>query len=67
MVDFLALTSSDQLLFILKLYISFYKTTYLNKELNCTEPFPSVRERIEFKTCGAAIFHLPASFLKAYF
>ncbi len=40
----LVLTSSDQLLFILELYFSFfYKTTYLNEEVNCTKPFPLVR------------------------
>ncbi len=37
----LVLTSSDQLLLILKMYIFlFYKTTYLNKKFNCTEPSP---------------------------
>jgi len=43
-VHLLVLTSLDQLLFTLKLYFSFYKTTYLNEEVNRTEPsFPSVR------------------------
>jgi len=32
------LTSSDQLLFTLKLYF-FYKTTYLNEEVNVGGPF----------------------------
>ena len=38
----LLVTSLDQLLFILKLLFALYKTTYLNKEVNCTEPSPSV-------------------------
>jgi hypothetical protein len=43
MVDLLVLTSSDRLLFLLKLYYYFfYKTTYLIKEVNCTKPSPSV-------------------------
>jgi hypothetical protein len=39
MVDLLVLTSSDQLLSILKtsFFFLFYKTTYLN-EVNCAEP-----------------------------
>jgi hypothetical protein len=37
------LTSLDQLLFILKIIFTFFhKTSYLNEELNCTEPFLSV-------------------------
>ncbi len=43
-VDLLLLTSSDRLLTILNLYFSiFYRTTFLNKEVNRTEPSPSVR------------------------
>jgi len=43
MVDILVLTSLDLLLCILKLYIFFFcKTIYLNGEVNCTEPSPSV-------------------------
>ncbi len=42
-VDLLVPTSSDQLLFVLKLYFSFFKTTYLNEDVLCNEPFPSVR------------------------
>jgi hypothetical protein len=43
-VDLLVLTSLDHLLFIVKLYFFlFYKTTYLNEEVNRTEPSPSVR------------------------
>jgi len=43
-VDLHELTSLDQLLFKLKLYISFfYKTTYLNEEVNRTKPSPAVR------------------------
>ncbi len=38
MVDLLVLTGFDQLLFKLKLNFLFYKTTYLNEEVNCTEP-----------------------------
>jgi hypothetical protein len=39
-VELLVLTISDLLLFILK-YLD-YKTNYLNEEVYCTEPFPSV-------------------------
>jgi hypothetical protein len=43
-VDLLVLTSLDEVLFNLKLYFPFFtKTTYLNEEVNCTDPFPSVR------------------------
>jgi hypothetical protein len=43
-VDLLVLTSSEKLLFILNLYFFlFYETSYLNKEVNRTEPCPSVR------------------------
>jgi hypothetical protein len=35
--------SSDQLLFIMKIVVSFfYKTRYVIEEVNCTEPFPLV-------------------------
>jgi len=37
MVDFLVITRSIQPIFILKVF--FYKTTYLNEEVNCTERF----------------------------
>ncbi len=41
--DLLVLTSLDPLLSILKtLFTFFYKTCYLNEEVNCTEPLPSV-------------------------
>jgi hypothetical protein len=44
MVYLLVKTILDQMLLILKIiYFSFYKTSYLNEEMNCTEPFPSVR------------------------
>jgi hypothetical protein len=43
-VNLLVLASLDQLVFILKFLITFfYKTSYLNEEVNCTEPSPSVR------------------------
>jgi hypothetical protein len=43
-VDLIVLTSLDQLLFILKLYFSiFAKKTYLNEEVNRTEPSNLVR------------------------
>ncbi len=43
-VVLLALTSSVQLLLIMKnIIFLFYKTCYLNEDTNCTEPFPSVR------------------------
>ncbi len=38
-VDLLALTSLDLLLFI---FFIFYKTTYLNEEVNGSEPSPSI-------------------------
>jgi hypothetical protein len=31
-----------QLLFILKILLTFYKISYLNEEINCTGPSPSV-------------------------
>ncbi len=38
-IDFHVLTSLDQLLFILKILITyFYKTNNLNEEVNCTKP-----------------------------
>jgi hypothetical protein len=40
MVDLLILASLDQPLF--KIIDLFYKTNYLNKEVNCTNPSPSV-------------------------
>jgi hypothetical protein len=43
MVDLLVLISSDQRLLYNRNYVSFYKTGYLIKEVNCTEPSPSVR------------------------
>ncbi len=42
MVD-LVQTSSDKLLFILKLYFFIFTKQYLNEEVNCTEPSPSVK------------------------
>ncbi len=43
-VDLLSLSSSDQLLFMLKRCFSFsYKTTNLNLEVKCTNPSPSIR------------------------
>jgi hypothetical protein len=43
-VDLLVLTSSEQLLFVLKLHFSFFaKQPMPNEEVNCTEPFLSVR------------------------
>ncbi len=42
-LTFLLLTSLDQLTFIFKiLFFHFYKTSYLNEEVNSTEPSPSV-------------------------
>jgi hypothetical protein len=41
-VDLLVLNSSDQLLFALKLYFSFYKTTILIRRSTVPEPSPSV-------------------------
>ncbi len=40
-VDLLVLTRFDQLLFILKMLYTFYKTSCLNEEVNCTESSPS--------------------------
>ncbi len=39
----LKIASSYQLLFSLKYLFSSYKTSYLNEEVNCTEPSPEVR------------------------
>ncbi len=41
-VGFLELTSLDQLLLILATSFTFYRTSHINKEVNCTEPSPSV-------------------------
>jgi len=43
MVDLLVQTSSDHLILILKLYLSFYKTVQHNEEVSGTEPSPSGR------------------------
>ncbi len=40
-VDHLAQTSLDQLLLIMQILITVYKTSYLNEETNCTDPSPS--------------------------
>jgi hypothetical protein len=40
-VDLLVLTSLDQLLFW-KYFSPYYKTSYLNEEVDCTEPSPSL-------------------------
>ncbi len=42
-VDLLVLTSLDKLLFKLKLIFPFFKTTYLNEEVNFTESSTPVR------------------------
>ncbi len=36
-IDLLVLTSLDQLLLILKTFLLFSKTSYINEEVNCTE------------------------------
>jgi hypothetical protein len=41
-VDLLVLTSLDQLLLILETLFTFNNTSYLNEEVNCTKPSPSV-------------------------
>jgi hypothetical protein len=41
-VDLLVLTILDQLLLIYYHYLPFYKITYLNEEVSCTEPSPLV-------------------------
>ncbi len=42
-ITLLPLISLDQLIFKAKmLFTFFYKTSYLNEEVNCTEPFPLV-------------------------
>jgi hypothetical protein len=41
-IHLLAQTSLDQLRLILKTFFTFYKTSYLNEEVNRTEPSPSV-------------------------
>ncbi len=40
-VNLLVLTSLNQLLFIIKILFTFHKTSYLNEEVNFTEPSPS--------------------------
>jgi len=42
-VVLLSLISFDQLLLIMQHYFHFYKTRYLNEEVNRTEPYPSIR------------------------
>jgi len=50
-LDLLVLTCLDQLLLIMKiLFFSFYKTNYLNEEVNCTYLPPSVR--VPWAECG---------------
>jgi hypothetical protein len=39
-VDLLVLTSLDQLIYIIKILFTFFKTSYLGEEVNCTEPRP---------------------------
>jgi hypothetical protein len=39
MIDLLVLTCLDQLLLIIQTLFTFYNTSYLNEEVNCTEPF----------------------------
>ncbi len=41
-IDLLVLTSLDQLLLKLQALLTFYETRYLNEEVNCAEPSPSV-------------------------
>ncbi len=41
-IDLLVLKSLDLLLLTIKNYLLYYKTSYLNKEVNRTEPSPSV-------------------------
>jgi len=41
-VDLLARTSLDQLLWILIVLFIYFKTSFLNEEVNCTEPSPTV-------------------------
>jgi hypothetical protein len=41
-VDLLVLTSSVQLLSKLKIVFTYFKTSYLNEEVSCTEPSPSI-------------------------
>ena len=41
-VDLFVLASLDQLLLDWNYYLPLHKTTYLNEEVNCTEPSPSV-------------------------
>jgi hypothetical protein len=41
-VDLLEPTSLDKLRFVIKTFLTIYKTSYPNEEVNCTKPFPSV-------------------------
>jgi hypothetical protein len=47
-VDLFDLTSLDQLLFKLKYSLAVYQTSYLNEEVNCTEPSPNLLHSIHF-------------------
>ncbi len=51
-VHLLMLTNLDRLIFTMKIFHLCYKTRYLNEEVNCTEPSPSVSipwEKIQLK------------------
>ncbi len=41
-VDLLTHTSLDQLLLVAQTLFTIYKASYLNKEVNCTEPSPLI-------------------------
>jgi len=41
-VDLLVVTCSCQVLFVLQTISTVLKTSYLNEEVDCTQPFPSV-------------------------
>jgi hypothetical protein len=59
MIDLLALTSSDQLVFLLKVYFLFFvKTYYLKKEVNCTEPSPTVRTPCNLQSNTMSLYYV---------
>jgi hypothetical protein len=41
-IDLLVQTNLDHLIVLMKILFTFFYKKYLNEEVNCTEPFPSV-------------------------
>ncbi len=47
-IDLLQLTTLDQMLLMFQILITFYKTSYLDEEVNCIEPFLSLSKLDRF-------------------